>query len=93
MILRTPQDIGALIRQRRQDAGLDQAQLAEKVGVSRWWVTEIERGKARAELGLVLRTLTVLGVKLATHEAAAGTQRKQPLLDEVIARARDEDSG
>lgn len=87
MILRTPRDIGALIRQRRQDAGLDQAALAEKVGVSRWWINEIEKGKPRAELGLVLRTLTVLGVKLATHEPVASSPDIFSL-DDVIARAR-----
>ncbi len=90
MILRTPADIGALIRQRRQDAGMDQAGLAQLVGVSRWWINEIEKGKPRAELALVLRTLTVLGVTLASYEPASAREAagEMPSLDDVIARAR-----
>ena len=93
MILRTPKDIGALVRQRRHDTGMDQATLAKKVGVSRWWVHEIERGKPRAELGLVLRTLTVLGVTLSTYDAASDEQALEPpSLADVLARARGDSS-
>lgn len=92
MILRTPRDFGALIRQRRKDAGLDQATLAQKIGVSRWWIHEIERGKPRAELGLVLQALTALGVKLSTTESAEAAQpaAHKPSLTDVLARARGE---
>ncbi len=44
--------------------GLDQAQLAEKAGTSRKWLIEVEQGKPGAEIGLVLRTLRILGVSL-----------------------------
>jgi HTH-type transcriptional regulator/antitoxin HipB len=65
MILRTPIDIGFAIRDRRRRLGLDQDQLAQRVGVSRKWLIEAEKGKPRAEIGLVLRTLDVLGLKLS----------------------------
>ena len=55
-----------VIRQRRKALGWDQAQLAERVGVSRQWVIEVEKGKPRVELQLVLRTLNVLGLILTT---------------------------
>ncbi len=41
-----------LIRQRRQDAGLDQAALAEKVGVSRWGINEGELQRSGARVAL-----------------------------------------
>ena len=56
--------MGVVIRQRRKALHWDQAQLAERVGVSRQWVIEMEKGKPRAELQLVLRTLNVLGLVL-----------------------------
>lgn len=67
---------------------MDQATLAERVGVSRWWINEIERGKPRAELGLVLQTLTVLGVALSVDELPGGNTTPGRSLDDVLARAR-----
>jgi HTH-type transcriptional regulator/antitoxin HipB len=69
MLIRTPSDLGALIRERRTKLGLDQLSLAKKAGTSRKWLIEAENGKPRAEIGLILRTLKVLGVSLA----ASGT--------------------
>ena len=76
MRIRTPVDFGALIRDRRLKLGLDQKTLAEKVGVSRQWIVEVEKGKPRAEIGLVLRTLAALDIQLhenweASHAAAS----------------------
>ncbi|MEO8998144.1 MAG: helix-turn-helix domain-containing protein [Rhodanobacter sp.] len=64
MLIRTPQDIGVLLREHRQKIGLDQAELARRIGVSRQWLVEVERGKPRAEIGLVLRALNVLSIPL-----------------------------
>ena len=70
MIVRTPADLGLLIRARRRELGLDQQTLAARVGVSRLWIIEFERGKPRAEIGLVLRTLAALDLQVDV--AAAG---------------------
>lgn len=79
MRLRTAADIGAAIRHRRRSLGLDQATLAKKVGVSRQWIVEMERGKPRAALRLVLRTLEALGIELRTGDATpAGTAPPLP---------------
>ncbi len=89
MFIRTPADLGAIIRERRRELGLGQAELAERIGVSRQWVIGVERGRARAELGLVLRALDVLGVRLNT--SADGSQAKTgttPDIDAIIASAR-----
>src|SRR6185437_7975927 len=64
MRIRTATDLGAFIRERRIKLGMDQSDLAEKAGTSRKWVVEVEQGKPRAEIGLVLRTLKTLGVSL-----------------------------
>lgn len=75
MRLRTATDIGAAIRHRRRSLGLDQATLAKKVGVSRQWIVEMERGKPRAALRLVLRTLEVLGIVLRTADPTTAAPR------------------
>lgn len=62
--LRTPADIGALIRDRRRARHWDQADLARTIGVSRLWVNQVERGKPRVSLALVLRALDALDVPL-----------------------------
>ena len=64
MKIRTATDLGAFIRDRRAKLGMDQSDLAKKAGTSRKWIVEVERGKPRAEIGLVLRTLKTLGVSL-----------------------------
>lgn len=66
MLVRTPADIGAVIRDRRKQLKLDQATFAKRIGVSRQWVIEMERGHARAELALVLRALDALNIRLDT---------------------------
>ncbi|UEM20935.1 helix-turn-helix transcriptional regulator [Skermanella mucosa] len=69
MFIRTVTDIGLVIRERRRSLGLDQGELAGQAGVSRQWIVEIEKGKPRAEVGLVLRTLSALGLGLSVDAA------------------------
>lgn len=95
MIVRTPSDLGLLIRERRRKLGLDQQELAKKVGVSRLWVIEIEKGKPRAEIGLVMRTLLALDLELdvSTEPAAAPVRRRAgavsvPDIDAIVQKAR-----
>ena len=64
MRIRTPLDLGLTIRDRRRRLKLNQTELARKAGVGRQWIVAIEHGKSRAELGLVLRTLAALDLRL-----------------------------
>jgi len=64
MRVKTTAELGALIRERRRQIGMDQKTLAAKAGVSRFWVIDIESGKPRAEVGLVLRALHALGLSI-----------------------------
>lgn len=90
--VRTPADIGALIRDRRKALGLDQAALAAKVGVSRLWINQVEGGKSGANLGLVLRTLAALDITLSVTSdndgAPSGDRVTSPDIDAVVAAAR-----
>ena len=64
MQIRNAREIGALVREHRLGLKLSQAGLAQRVGVSRLWVVLLEKGKSTAQLGLVLRTLDILGLSL-----------------------------
>jgi HTH-type transcriptional regulator/antitoxin HipB len=93
MRLRTARDIGLAIRERRRSLGLDQKTLAKRVGVSRQWIIEAEKGKRRAALELILRTLDALGLALRTEVSPAklpsGTTPAAAVsLDSVIAAHR-----
>jgi HTH-type transcriptional regulator/antitoxin HipB len=64
MRIASARDLGLVVRQARQDRGQTQAELAAAAGVSRRWLSDLEAGKATAEIGLILRTLDALGVGL-----------------------------
>lgn len=90
MFVRTPADLGAVIRDRRKQLKLDQAAFAKRIGVSRQWVIAIEHGHARAELDLVLRALDALSIRLdatitdQAHLRGAGTVD----LDAIVRKAK-----
>ena len=59
--------LGALIRKVRKKQGLTQEELSALVGVGPRLIGEIERGKATAEIGKVLRLLSGLGLTVSVH--------------------------
>ncbi len=69
--LHTARDLGALVRDRRRARGWDQQKLADKIGSSRLWVSEMENGKPTVQLDLVLRTLDALEIRLRADDATA----------------------
>ncbi len=91
MMIRTAAELGLLLRSRRRELGMDQRTLADRIGVSRLWVIEFERGKARAEIGLVLRALLALDLQLdvAPERSAAAPGRSEPPdIDAIVQNAR-----
>lgn len=90
MLVRTPADLGAILRDRRKQLKLDQAAFAKKIGVSRQWVIEIERGHPRAELGLVLRALDALDLHLNANAETSSHHRRPTSvdIDAVVAKAK-----
>jgi len=91
MRIRTPRELGAVLRDERRRLGLSQVDLSEKAGVSRKWIVEMENGKARVELTLVLRALEALGFAL-TVERGAQTKHKNRAgavdINAIVAAAR-----
>ena len=77
MLVKTPNDVGALIRERRKQKGLDQLALARSIGVSRKWIVEVEQGKPGAALGLVLRALAELGISLEISPSTSSAKPKK----------------
>ena len=55
-------DFGRAVRAARKEVGLSQVQLAQRCGCSQRFVSEVERGKASAELGRALSLMAALDV-------------------------------
>lgn len=64
MQIRSAADIADVVRLARKRRRMSQQDLAVAAGVSRRWLIDLEAGKPGAELGLVLRVLSTLGVPL-----------------------------
>lgn len=77
----TTADFAVLVRSRRREIGLSQAQLAERISVSRQWIIDIEKGKPRAELALILAVLEALGIQLQCKFSVESTELKQNVVE------------
>jgi y4mF family transcriptional regulator len=73
-LVRTPTEVGALVRTGRKARGWSQQQAADAAGVSRRFVNMVEDGHRNAEMWRVLALLDAVGVTLdaTTQEPAAG---------------------
>lgn len=63
-LIRTPQDLGSLIREQRKRQRLRQADLAAMIGASHVFLGDVEKGKPSVQLGRVLQLLDELGLTL-----------------------------
>ena len=89
--IRNPEQLGRAIRLKRKEKGLSQSALAQRLGVGRKWVLGIESGNPKAEFGLILKTLDLLGLRaLLSEESQPPTkdhrQSEPSRLDEVFGR-------
>ncbi|MEO7086653.1 MAG: helix-turn-helix domain-containing protein [Gemmatimonadaceae bacterium] len=71
--------VGALVRQARIAAGLSQTDLGQRIGASRFWVAEFEKGKPSAELGLALKAMQALGLTVLIESKNANERRTRPI--------------
>ena len=62
--LLTVADIGARIREIRKAQGVSQETLSGLAGTGQRYISELERGKATARIGEMLKVLNALGVGL-----------------------------
>jgi len=91
MLIRTSSDLGAVIRDRRKRLKLNQSTFAKRIGVSRQWVIEVEHSHARAELGLILRALDTLGIRLdasSEHPPGRGSKKSAVDINAIVAKAK-----
>jgi HTH-type transcriptional regulator / antitoxin HipB len=75
----------------RKKIRLNQSTLANKVGVSRLWIVEIEKGKPRAQIALVLRTLATLDINLNATSPGSVSPEHSPAsvdIDAIVSTAR-----
>jgi len=87
----TIRELGVIVRARRMEFGLSQADLARDLGVSRWWVIQLEAGQAPgAGLASVLAALDRLGLafELAATGEAEATHGTSSDLDAIIEEHR-----
>lgn len=80
MRIRTSTDLGAYLRARRYELGMDQARLAKRAGTSRKWLIEVERGKPGASIGMLLRTLRALDVAIDLSASKPANRKERPSL-------------
>ena len=59
--VKTPSDIGTLIRSARKEQNLRQDELAGVAGVGLRFIVDLEAGKPTAQIGKVLQVLQTLG--------------------------------
>lgn len=65
----TPASLGAAIRHYRHGAGLSQAELAERTGLHRSYLSALEQGRETEQLKRILRVLKQLGVRMSLERA------------------------
>ena len=91
MRVTTPRDIGLLVRDARRARKMSQAELAERIGLSRAWVVALEQGRPGAGIGGALRALGAVGLETSVNPAASTSSREvdlDELLDSVRRRKR-----
>ena len=70
MKIRSVEELGEAIRTRRKELHYTQAFLAEFTGFSVSFISDVERGKATAEIGKTLQLLMTLGLDLSVERRA-----------------------
>lgn len=68
--IRSVEELGEAIRTRRKELHYTQAFLAEFTGFSVSFISDVERGKATAEIGKTLQLLMILGLDLSVERRA-----------------------
>jgi len=71
--IESPADLGARLRARREELGYTLTEAAERLGVGRRLLLELEHGERNAGLDTVLRIVQLLGLDLYLED-----RRRQP---------------
>lgn len=89
MHIRSPRDLGLVVRAARRAQGMTQAELAARAGVTREWIVGLEKGNRGAEVGRVLQVLSTLrlGVDVPAGSAARPNAETVSRIDAIVAKA------
>lgn len=60
----TNEKVASIIRETRRTSGITQQQLADRVGVTKSYISRIEGGSVEPSAGLFLRIIDALGLKI-----------------------------
>ncbi len=72
--VRTPEQLPAMLRGFRKQAGLTQAEVAARMGVSQQTLSALERNAEAVSAGRLMRLLAVLGVELVLRKPDSPVQ-------------------
>lgn len=78
-LVRSVQDLGAIVREVRKAQGIRQDELAAMVPASHVFIIDVEKGKPSAQVGKVFALLHELGIRLSVDipEATASSEKRQ----------------
>ena len=65
IVIQSTQGLGRLVKQRRQQLGLNQADLALASGTGVRFISDLENGKATCQTGRSLKVLAALGLRVS----------------------------
>lgn len=60
--IRSPAEVGELVRRVRKEIGMTQGDLAGSSGVGLRFIVDLEKGKPTCEIGKVMHVLQMLGI-------------------------------
>ena len=65
----TPASLGAAIRHYRHQAGLSQSELAQRTGLNRTYLSDLEQGRETEQLKRIFRVLKQLGIQMSLDKS------------------------
>jgi transcriptional regulator with XRE-family HTH domain len=72
MAIRTLADVGAAVRQAREEGGITQVQLAAQISTSPGLISRFERGSGNIGLSKFLEVLAAVNLRLELHQNDQG---------------------
>jgi len=73
--VRTPEQLPALLQAFRKEAGLTQAEVALRLGVTQQTISALERNAETVSAERLMRLLSILGVELALRKPGEAQPR------------------
>ncbi|HEY0334532.1 MAG TPA: helix-turn-helix transcriptional regulator [Stenotrophomonas sp.] len=76
-VIRTPGQLGPILRSLRAVAGLTQTELAEQLGISRQAMSALERRPEKASFERLMRLWALLGLEVSLAKAPPSTAKAE----------------